>query len=110
MKLYHNPRCGKSREALALLEGKEVEVVEYLKNSLTAEELKSLIAKIGISPFELIRKGEAAFKENYKGKDLSDDEWIAAMIKFPKLMERPILEKEDKAIVGRPPEDILELL
>ena len=110
MKLYHNPRCGKSRQALALLDGKEVEIVEYLKTPLTAEELKSLIAKIGISPLELIRKGEADFKENYKGKDLSDSEWIDAMIKFPKLMERPILEKGDKAIVGRPPEDILVLL
>jgi arsenate reductase len=110
MKLYHNPRCGKSRCALTLLEGKEFEVVEYLKNPLTAEELKALIAKIGISPLELIRKSETDFKENYKGKDLSDDEWIAAMVKFPKLMERPILEKGDKAIVGRPPEDILDLL
>ena len=110
MKLYHNPRCGKSRCALTLLEGKEFEVVEYLKNPLTAEELKALINKIGIKPFDLIRKGEADFKENYKGKDLSDDEWIAAMVKFPKLMERPILEKDGKAVVGRPPEDILGLL
>ena len=110
MKLYHNPRCGKSREALALLDDKEVEVVEYLKTPLTEAELKALISKIGIAPFDLVRKGEAAFKENFKGKDLSDDEWITAMIEFPKLMERPILEKGDKAVVGRPPEDILGLL
>jgi len=110
MKLYHNPRCGKSRQALALLEGKEVEVVEYLKYPLNVGELKSLISKIGIRPIDLVRKGEAAFKENFKGKDLSDDEWIAAIIEFPKLMERPILEKGDKAVVGRPPEDILDLL
>ena len=110
MKLYHNPRCGKSRQALALLENNEIEVVEYLKEPLTEVELKSLIKKIGISPLELVRKGESDYKENYKGKDLSDDQWIEAMIKFPKLMERPILEKGDRAIVGRPPENILELL
>lgn len=110
MKLYHNPRCGKSRSALALLEGQNVEVIDYQKNPLTAQELKDVITKIGIAPFDLVRKNEAVFKEQFKGKELSDEEWIEAMIAYPKLMERPILEKEDKAIVGRPPEDILKLL
>ena len=90
MKIYHNPRCTKSRQTLQLLQekGVEPEVVEYLKDVPTADELKGLLTKLGISPTDLLRKGEAIYKEQYKGKTLSDDEWVAAMIEHPKLIER----------------------
>ena len=112
LKIYHNPRCRKSRETLAIIEdrGQSPEIVEYLKDTPTENELKDLIAKLGIKPEQLLRKGEADFKENFKGKTLSDDEWIAAMVKYPKLIERPIVVKGKKAILGRPPENVLELL
>ena len=112
MKIYHNPRCSKSRQTLSLIEekGTNVEVVEYLKNIPTKEELKDILKKLNISAEKLLRKGEADYKENYKGKELSDDEWIEAMIKFPKLIERPIVVKDNKAVLGRPPENVLDLL
>lgn len=112
MEIYHNPRCSKSRETLAIIKekGVEVEIVEYLKEVPTKEELEKIISKLGISAEKLIRKGEADFKENFKGKDLSEDEWIDAMIAYPKLIERPIVVKEDKAILGRPPQNVLDLI
>jgi arsenate reductase (glutaredoxin) len=110
--VYHNPRCSKSRCAIELLNEKGVkfEVVEYLLNAPTAQELTAVIAKLGIKPEELIRKNEDDFKENFKGKELSDKEWIQAMIKFPKLIERPIVIRGNKAVIGRPTERVLELL
>lgn len=112
MKIYHNPRCTKSRQTLALLQekGVEPEVVLYLENIPTSEELKDLSGKLEIRPMQLIRKGEAIWKENYKGKELSDDQIIEAMIAHPKLIERPIVVKDNKAVLGRPPENVLELL
>lgn len=112
MEVYHNPRCRKSREAVQLLEEKGVsfEIVEYLKEIPTESELTTVIAKLGIKPVELLRKGEADYKDNFKGKELTDLEWIQAMIKYPKLIERPIIIKGDKAVVGRPLEKVLELL
>ena len=112
MKIYHNPRCSKSRQALSLIREQDVEpeIIEYLKDIPSEKELKSLIALLGIEPLELVRKGEADFKENFKGKNLSNDEWIKAMIQYPKLIERPIVVRGDKAVVGRPPESVLELL
>lgn len=112
MKIYHNPRCSKSRQTLALIEenGVDVEVVEYLKDIPTKAELKDLLSKLGIPAEKLLRKGEADFKDNYKGKTLSDDEWIDAMIQYPKLIERPIVLKDNKAVLGRPPENVLELI
>jgi arsenate reductase len=112
MKIYHNPRCTKSRQTLALLQenGVEPEIVLYLENIPTTEELKDLLSKLAISPIQLIRKGEAAWKENYKGKELSDEQIIDAMIAHPKLIERPIVVKDNKAVLGRPPENALELL
>ena len=108
MKIYHNPRCSKSRSTLQIIEdaGKEVEIVEYLKNTPTADELRSILSKLGMRAEEIIRKGELAYKENFKGKDLTDEEWISAMIEFPKLIERPIVVKGDKAVIGRPPENV----
>lgn len=110
--IYHNPRCAKSRQTLAIIEenGKDAVVREYLKNPPSHDELKEVIAMLGISPEQLIRKGEAIFKEKFKGKKLSDDEWVKAMVEHPKLIERPIVIQGKKAVIGRPPEKVLEIL
>lgn len=112
IQILHNPRCTKSRETLKLLQdsGSEIEIVEYLKDVPTISELEGIIHKLGINSFDLIRKGEAIFKEQFKGKSLTDREWVQAMIEFPKLIERPIVIKGDKAEIGRPPEKVLSLL
>ena len=112
MKIYHNPRCSKSRQTLALLQenGVEPDVVLYLDNIMIADELRGLLVKLGISPMQLVRKGEPVWKEKYKGKELSDDQVIEAMIANPKLIERPIVVKDQTAVLGRPPENILELI
>ncbi len=109
---YHNPRCRKSRETLEFLKEKgiEPELFFYLKTPPTFEELKEVVRKLGIKPYDLIRKNEKIFKENFKGKEFSDDEWIKIMTENPKLIERPIIIKEDKAVIGRPKEKVLELL
>lgn len=110
--IYHNPRCTKSRQTLERIReaGQEPQIVEYLKDTPTAEELKALLSKLGIGPQDLLRKGEAIYKEQYKGKELSDEEWVEAMIAHPKLIERPIVVKGDKAVLGRPPENVDALL
>ena len=109
--IYHNPRCSKSRQTLALLEENEIvaEVVEYLENTPSEAELKSLVKKLGIGARQLLRKGEDAYKQNnLKDESLSDEQLIAAMHKFPKLIERPIVVKGDRAVLGRPPENVLD--
>ncbi|MFD2098752.1 arsenate reductase (glutaredoxin) [Flagellimonas iocasae] len=112
IKIYHNPRCRKSREGLEVLEqsGQDFEIVKYLEDIPTEEELKTLIGYLGITPEELVRKNEAIWKEQYKGKSLSDDEIITAMVENPKLIERPIIVKDKKAVIGRPSEKINILL
>ncbi|PWH82930.1 arsenate reductase (glutaredoxin) [Brumimicrobium oceani] len=112
MKIYHNPRCSKSRNALQLLEekGLDVEVVKYLENTPSKAELKALLKKLDMKAEDIVRKGEAAYKEHFKGKTLNDDEWITAFVEYPKLIERPIFIKGEKAVVGRPPENVLTLL
>lgn len=112
IKIYHNPRCRKSREGLEVLEksGKDFEVIKYLDEVPSKEELKTLIGYLGITPMDLVRKNEAVWKENYKGKTLSDDEIITAMVENPKLIERPIVVKDKKAVIGRPSEKINTLL
>jgi len=104
IKIYHNPRCRKSREGLALLQdsGHKFQVVSYLENIPTKSELRRVIKLLGITPLELIRKNEAIWKENYKGKSLSDDALVAAMTQHPKLIERPIVINGNKAVIGRP--------
>jgi arsenate reductase len=111
MIVYHNSKCSKSRNAIDFLREKGVDfsVVEYLKTPLNKEELKNIVAKLGIDPLDLIRKGELEFKENFKDKSLTNNEWLDAMVKFPKLIERPIVLTEAKAIVARPTERINEL-
>ncbi|MDX5320983.1 MAG: arsenate reductase (glutaredoxin) [Bacteroidota bacterium] len=111
MEFYHNPRCGKSRTALALLTEKGIEptVREYLKDQPDFATLQAVIKKHGIAPHDLIRTGEAVYKENFKGKSLIDEAWIQAMVDHPILIERPIFIKGDKAVVGRPPEKVLDL-
>lgn len=112
MKIYHNPRCTKSRETLALLrsEGVEPEIVEYLKEIPTADEMKKLLAKLNMNASELIRTGEQLYKEKFKGKQFNEDEWIQIMIENPKLIERPIVVKDYKAVIGRPPENVRQLI
>ncbi|MBD79132.1 MAG: arsenate reductase (glutaredoxin) [Crocinitomicaceae bacterium] len=111
-KIFHNPRCSKSRETLKTLTsaGINPEIIDYLTNPPTETELKDIIHKLGIKPYELVRKGEAIYKENYKGKELNDDQWIQAMTSNPKLIERPIVTKGDQAIIGRPPELVKTLM
>lgn len=112
MKIYHNSRCSKSRSALSILQEKQldVKVVNYLETPPSIKEIKDILKKLGIKAEELVRKGEKEFKENYKGKELTEDEWINAMAKYPKLIERPIFVNGDKAVVGRPPEKVLEII
>lgn len=112
MIIYHNPRCRKSREGLAYLDekGKSYEVKEYLKNPLSKTDLQSLIARMGIKPSELIRKNEKIYKENYRGKDIQEEEWISIMLEHPSLIERPIIDNGERAVIGRPKEEIDKLL
>jgi len=112
MKIYHNPRCRKSREGLEVLEksGQDFEVIKYLEEVPSKEELNTIIGYLGITPMELVRKNEAIWKEKFKGRTLSDDEIITAMVENPKLIERPIVVKDNKAVIGRPSEKINTLL
>lgn len=110
--LYHNPRCSKSREALHLLEesGETIEIVRYLETPPNHQELSQLIELLGIKPIELVRTNEDDWKQNFKGKNLSDSQIIDAMIEFPKLIERPIAVKGLHAVIGRPPTKVLAIL
>jgi len=111
--IYHNPRCSKSRQTLALLEEKNIEpeIILYLETPPSTDELTELLAKLGISARALLRKGEDAYKENnLKDDSLSEEQLIQAMHDHPKLIERPIVVVNDKAALGRPPEQVLEIL
>jgi arsenate reductase len=112
IKIYHNPRCSKSRAALALLEdrGLKVEVVEYLKNPPSTQQIRRLLDKLDLDARSLVRKGESAFKESGLGLDSDEDALIALMAREPIVIERPIVETSDAARVGRPPERVLELI
>ena len=111
LKIYLNPKCSKSRQTLAIIEGKTsaFEIVEYLKNPLSKEEITVLLSQLNIKPIELVRTQETIWKENYKGKELTDTKIIKIMAENPKLIERPIVVKNNKAIIGRPPENVLSL-
>lgn len=110
--LYHNPRCSKSRECLQLLELERLPftTVKYLNEPLSKDELKDLIKKLGIAPIGLVRQKELVWIENYKGRQLTDDEVIEAMTKHPSLIERPVVVNGDKAVIARPAEKIRDIL
>ena len=112
IQIYHNPRCSKSREGLEILKksNQEYTIKEYLKYPPTIAELNELIQLLDISPIQLIRTGETVWKENFKGKVLSDKQIVEAMINYPKLIERPIVINQKKAIIGRPPSLIKEII
>ena len=110
--IYHNPRCSKSRTTLALLEqrGIQPEVILYLETSPDEAEIRSLLGKLGLSAEQLVRRGEEAYKSAGLDKHSSEDELIAAMAAHPKLIERPVVVRGDKAVLGRPPENVLGLI
>jgi arsenate reductase (glutaredoxin) len=110
--ILHNPKCGKSRAALALIEahGETPRIVEYLKAPPTRTELKAILEKLGMRPEQLLRKGEEVYKTKYAGKTLSDAQWIDAMVEHPILIERPIVIRGNRAVLGRPPESVNSLL
>ena len=110
--IYHNPRCRKSREALALLTEKalDITVVEYLKDTLSLEALATLIEEMNIQPIDLVRRNEAIWKEQFKGKELDNKAILKAMVDNPKLIERPIVKSEQGVVIGRPLEKVLEVI
>lgn len=111
--IYHNPRCSKSRQTLALLRDKgfEPEVIEYLKTPPGKKELKDILEKLGLSPRQLLRKNEAAYQDmQLDDAGLSDDQLMDAMIEHPVLIERPIVLANNQAVIGRPPESVLDIL
>ena len=112
MKIYHNPRCRKSREAVRYLAEKGVlfEIVEYLKEEISETKMKLLLNKLNITGIELIRKNEKIWKEKFKNKELTESQIINLLCTEPKLMERPIVESKDKAVIGRPKENIDKLI
>ena len=110
--IYHNPRCRKSREALKYLQNKryDFEVRDYIKNLLSIKEITELVESLNINPLELVRKSEAIWKENFKNKDLDDNQIISALSKYPKLIERPIVTKGNSSIIARPVYKLLNFL
>ncbi len=113
IQILHNPRCSKSRQTLALLEEKgiEPEIIKYLDTPPSAAELKTILQKLGMSARDLLRKGEDDYKAlNLQEPGLSEDALIEAMVKHPKLIERPIVIKNDEARLGRPPESVLDII
>ncbi len=112
IQIYHNSRCGKSRECLAFLEksGQEHEIIKYLEDVPAFDELKEIIKKLGIKPIELVRRKEKIWIENFKNKPMSDDEIINTLISNPILIERPIVINGDRAIIARPLEKVTAIL
>ncbi len=112
MKIYHNPRCRKSRVGLQFLEDKGIkpEIIQYIKNPISENELKDILVKLNKSPREIIRTQEAIYKSDFKGKNFNDDEWVKILAENPKLIQRPIIVRNYKAVIGDPAENIEELL
>ena len=110
--IYHNPRCGKSRSALTILteHGIDPVVVEYLKNPPTKDELREILKKLAMKPEQIVRKSEEVCKESHADRKLTDDQWLDALARHPILIERPIVVRGDRAMIGRPPENVLEIL
>ncbi|MFN3579855.1 MAG: arsenate reductase (glutaredoxin) [Pseudomonas sp.] len=112
VRIYHNPRCSKSRQALALLEeqGETVEVINYIETPLSNAAISELLQMLGLSARELMRKGEDTYKElNLANPDLSEAQLVQSLADYPRLIERPIVVRHDRAVVARPPERVLEL-
>ena len=113
LKILHNPRCSKSRQTLAILSdnGVDVDIIEYLKDVPNKETLRQIIYILGIKPRDLLRKGEAVYKENnLRREDLTDDDLIQFMLDNPILIERPIVYDDKRAVIGRPPDNVLKLI
>ena len=110
--ILYNPRCSKCRQALSLLEGEncEIEIVDYLKNVPTKKELKTILSKLGLKAIDIVRKKEAIYLTKFKNKNFTNEEWIQLLIENPILIERPIVIDGYKAIIGRPPELVIDLL
>ena len=111
-KIYHNPRCSKSREVLEILKSNncQIEIIEYLKNPPSFDEIKDLLIRLHLKPIDMIRQNETLFKTKFKNKNFSDEEWIMIIIENPILIERPIVVRKNKAVICRPPENVLTLL
>ena len=111
IKIYHNPRCRKSRAGLQHLQDKgvEFEIVEYLKNGISVEELKDVLIKMNVKPTEIIRTQEDIYKKQFKGKNFTDEEWIKILLENPKLIKRPLVVKGYKAVWADPPENMEKL-
>ncbi len=112
LKVYHNTRCSKSREACSILQEENIsfETVEYLKTPPTQSEIKDLLKKLGMKAEQIVRKSEPLYKEKFGDKKFSEAEWIKILSQNPILIERPIVVKGNKAVIARPPEKVLELL
>lgn len=112
VQIYHNPRCSKSREGLSILEesGKKFEIIDYMKTSFSEKDLIELIKKLNVNPIDLVRKNEEIWKQNFMDKKLNDQQIMKAMVQNPQLIERPIVINGNKAVVGRPPVLIKDIL
>ena len=112
IKIYHNPRCRKSREGLALVEksAQPYEIIRYLEEPLSRSDLQQLLKTLDMRAIELVRKQEPVWKSDFKDRDLTEDQIIEAMLNHPKLIERPIVVSKGKGVIGRPPEKILDIL
>jgi len=108
IKIFHNPRCSKSRAGLAHLETKKVdfEIIDYIKNPISESELADLLMRLNKSPQDILRTQEAIYKSDFKGKEFADEEWIKIMVEHPKLIQRPIIVRDYKAVFGQPVEEI----
>ena len=112
IKIYHNNRCSKSREACNILTEKKIvfETIDYLKNPPSEMELKKMLKMLGMKAENIVRKNESLYKEKYSEKSFSESEWIKILTKNPILMERPIVVNGNKAVIGRPPENVLQII
>lgn len=112
IQILYNPRCSKCREAVALLEGEscEIEIKEYLKETLTKKELKEILSKLGLKAFDIVRQKEELYLKKFQNKKFTNEEWIQILLENPILIERPIVIDGYKAIIGRPPELVIDLL
>ena len=112
IQILHNSRCSKSREALQYLEDQKIdfELINIIQNPLSKEEIASVLQKLGIKAEDLVRKSDALFKEKYAGQELNEEGWINVLVDNPTLIQRPIVVKDNKAVIGRPLENVIDFL